>query len=900
MFTVEDSERIEVQLVQEIRALRRHLAELEQAEHEPKQRQESLRKTGETLHSIFQNMPVMVSAFDSYGNIIMWNRQCERVTGYSAQNIIGNPKAIELLYPDATYRESVMSGWNSYGNKYRRWESKITCNNGSVKNVLWFSISDQLPILGWTIWDIGVDTTAHRQVPEVLQESEEKWRSLLENEPDTIASLSHDGTILFVNHTVTKSTAEQVIGKSVYDYVPREHYDRVKKSIEWVFRTGMADRYELVGVGPYGTTLWYEIRIGPIKHRGRIVAASLIIADITERRKAEQKFRELEEKYKQLVSITTEAIMLFDAETGQFIEVNKACERLYGYCKEEFLDLKHNDITAELKMSEGYISKLLRRKLEKSPVRYHKKIDGTLFPVEISTSSFELRGKRVICEVVRDITESEKTEQVLRESEQRFRSIFDNAADGMLLIDVESKKFYAGNKVMCQMLGCDPEDINNLGINDIHSQEHLPYVIKQFEKQAKKQFALAGDIPVKRQNGSVFYADINSFPITLAGKTYLMGFFRDITERKKAEEEIRRLTSAVDQSIDGIVIGDLELKLVYVNDAYARMHGYLPEEMIGMPVTKLHSDKQMDEFEGGMNRLKTHGSWEGEIEHTKKDGTCFSTYMSATLLKNGDGKPTGILAVARDITESKHKEKELDTYREKMVRAEQLASLGTLSASFAHELTQPLMAIRLSIENLLEDLGTISCPATVMEALKNNVDEVTNAISIVDRFRNFARTSSVDIVSEINLKVVAEKIVRLFDKTARRAQVTLRLKGMDRLPTVYWNERDIEQLFFALVQNAMQAADGKENSKLVISGTARDKHILLRFSDNCGGIAPENLNRIFQPFFTTKPPGEGTGLGLCIVQRIASQAGGRVRVESKLGKGSTFFVTLPIEGGKRS
>ena len=104
----------------------------------------------------------------------------------------------------------------------------------------------------------------------------------------------------------------------------------------------------------------------------------------------------------------------------------------------------------------------------------------------------------------------------------------------------------------------------------------------------------------------------------------------------------------------------------------------------------------------------------------------------------------------------------------------------------------------------------------------------------------------------------------------------------------------MEQLFFSLIDNALQANQDKKNRHLVITGAVKDECVELRFSDNCGGIPPENLDRIFEPFFTTKSAGNGTGLGLCIVKDIVSRSGGKIHVESKFGKGTTFLVTLPI------
>nr|NIO22004.1 PAS domain S-box protein [Candidatus Aenigmarchaeota archaeon] len=184
-----------------------------------------------------------------------------------------------------------------------------------------------------------------------------------------------------------------------------------------------------------------------------------------------------------------------------------------------------------------------------------------------------------------DITERKKAEDELKESEQRFRAIFDNAADGMLLTDLESKKFQAANKTICQMLGYSLEEIKNLGVMDIHPKEGIPYVLKQFEKQATGEFTLAKDIPVERKDGSVFYADINSLPITLDGKTYLMGVFRGITEHRKALEALqaaeKKYRDLVEEMTDVIYTLDIEGNVTSVNKAGKATFGREPKEVLG-------------------------------------------------------------------------------------------------------------------------------------------------------------------------------------------------------------------------------------------------------------------------------------------------------------------------------
>lgn len=257
-------------------------------------------------------------------------------------------------------------------------------------------------------------------------------------------------------------------------------------------------------------------------------------------KKAKQALRESENKYRQLFLAETDAIVLFDAETLQFIDINNAAQSLYGYTKEEFLKLKIQDISAEVEETIGSIAKTCQGNVTRIRCRYHRKKDGTVFPVEISPGFFKLRDYKVICGVIRDISERKMIEETLRDSEQKFKSIFDAASDGIILADRESKKFHNGNKKIYQMLGYSPEEFRNLGVMDIHPKEDIPHVLRQFEEQLKKKITLAKNIRVERKDGSIFYADISTSPITLAGTKYLMGSFRDITESKKNHDALKQ------------------------------------------------------------------------------------------------------------------------------------------------------------------------------------------------------------------------------------------------------------------------------------------------------------------------------------------------------------------------
>ncbi|MBL7117380.1 MAG: PAS domain-containing protein [Candidatus Syntrophoarchaeum sp.] len=245
------------------------------------------------------------------------------------------------------------------------------------------------------------------------------------------------------------------------------------------------------------------------------------------------------------------------------------------------------------------------------------------------------------------------------------------------------------NEAFVRMFGYSKEELIGKEIAFIYPEDQIPELEEALKATMKGGWV--GELVGKRKNGELFPMAISASTV-LDDKGEIIAHtasHRDITERKRVEKEIRKLSSAVEQSIDGIAVGDIELNLTYVNDAFAMMHGYSSEEMIGMKVGDLHTEEQMDEYGRCINQIKTEGSWMGEIGHVRKDGTPFPTYMYFTLLKGDDGEPTGILAVARDITERKQVEEVLEiTERKCRDIAEFLPDLiSILPKPWSHELT---------------------------------------------------------------------------------------------------------------------------------------------------------------------------------------------------------------------
>jgi len=257
-------------------------------------------------------------------------------------------------------------------------------------------------------------------------------------------------------------------------------------------------------------------------------------------------------------------------------------------------------------------------------------------------------------ELEREIRERKKTAEKLK----LFSHSIENSTDGIAMGNLENRITYV-NEAFARMFGYSREELIGKEIPSIYSEDQIQKLEEALKTTMKGGWV--GELVGKRKNGELFSIAISS-SIVLDDKGEIvahMASHGDITERKRVEEELRKLSSAVEQSIDGIAVGDLELNLTYVNDAFARMHGYSSEEMIGMKVEDLHTEEQIGEYVRCINQIKAQGSWMGEIGHIRKDGTPFPTYMYSTLLKDDDGEPTGFLTVARDITERKQVEEAL-------------------------------------------------------------------------------------------------------------------------------------------------------------------------------------------------------------------------------------------------
>lgn len=229
--------------------------------------------------------------------------------------------------------------------------------------------------------------------------------------------------------------------------------------------------------------------------------------------------------------------------------------------------------------------------------------------------------------------------------------------------------------------------------------------------------------------------------------------------------------------------------------------------------------------------------------------------------------------------------------------AQPFGSLGMFGATLLQELAQPISVIQLAIQNALAESVKTNGPPAIKRDLQTALAASAIVATVIKDSRGIAgwlpRTRTTE--TDVYVHRIVERIFRLLEQSAQQARIRLRMENLDALPAIRMRENDCEQLIFALSRDAVQAADGTSDHNLLISGAHHhDDRITLQFQDDCGGIDPACLQKVFDPFAAAKSAGKGTRLGLCIAHRIVRQRGGRISVQNRSGEGTTFTVILPV------
>lgn len=488
-------------------------------------------------------------------------------------------------------------------------------------------------------------------------------------------------------------------------------------------------------------------------------------------------------------------------------------------------------------------------------------------------------------------------------SQGQFQAIFDAAPDGIILANAKTKKFYMGNNAICRMLGYSRAKIKNLGVKDIHPKESLDNVFDQFEKLAKGQIHVARELPVKRRDGTIFYADITAAKILVGGKRYLMGFFHDVTKRRKAEEALRlsehKIRAIFDQTFQFIGMLTPDGILIEANRAALEFEGVRREDWINKPFWQTpwwtHSADMQKKLRAAIKKAAGGEIVVFEATHKAPDGSLHYIDFSLKPVKDETGKVIFLLPEGRDITERKRLEEEAKV----VARLKESAEIkSNFTSMVSHELRSPLAVIKEGLNIVLEGLvgGMTDEQKDILTTAKRNTDRLGRLINNV---LDFQKIDS----GKMELNVRQADLNDAVMEACKEISILAKEKGLDfivnfdedKLITKFDRDR-IVQVVTNLLGNAIKFTD-KGSVSISVKREDGFAHVIVQ--DTGYGIKTEEIPRLFK-FFEQLEPGSGkkksgTGLGLAISKEIVFAHNGTIWAESKPGKGSVFHFTLPLK-----
>ncbi len=858
---------------------------------------EALRESEGRYRELVENCGLMVVSYDPECRICYVNTRCIEYMGLAGRDVVGK-HVTEAFGPEIGGKiVERMAGLLATGKAEPAMDRAMT---PAGPRWLWGQPSvvrdDSGKVTGVTVFI--QDMTEQKLAEYELHKSEHLFRDLVNYAGFIVVRCSLDGTLHFMNDMGLQYGGRRftdVAGMHMSQVWGTVMAESFMSGIRRALEKGKDIERELEMPFQRGTR-WFWARYNLMKDaEGRPESVICFAHDITDQKHAEMKLKESEEKHRQLVETAGLVMAIWDLE-GRMQFVNGLGA--------SFLRCKPDDVLGKL------VTEVFGPVLGGSFLRDMQRIVEVGFDDEHVTEMplpggvrwfwskgnpiRDSRGKTTAVAVfARDVTEEKLAQQKVIESEARYRDLIEKSglavtyhgADARIILVNELSAAYLRGKPE-DFIGRLMSEIVGLPSGQTMDQTILDVVRNGRDIEVDKELTL----PVGRRFMRARFAIVRNPDGGVGG---VVVFAQDHTEQTLAElalkESESRRRMLTDMAMEAIFMHDDGI-LLEANPKFYEMFGYQPEEILGKDIRPMTLAPESVEMVVNHYR-STHGTGTQAIA-MRKDGTKFliETRGVSTMYK---GRKVRV-GVVTDISDRVRAETELAEIREKMATAERLAAVGYIGATMAHEVNTPLSVMRLTLQMLMADLQKLDGQEKNLGQAETILREIDRVSDIMRRYREMSRPAREISDSADEIRRVPEQVRRMFQEAAHN--VKLRINIGDEVPellTRLGNINDAEQLMFVLVQNAVQAADSKKRETLNVTGCIKGDSVELRFADDCCGIPPENLAKIFEPFFSTKPRNIGTGLGLSIVRRLLQEQGGGIRVESQPGKGTTFIVTYP-------
>lgn len=687
-----------------------------------------------------------------------------------------------------------------------------------------------------------------------------------------------------------------------------------------------------------GSYKWFSWTARPIMEDNLIYA---VARDITGRKQTEEELRKSEERFRQIAESAGEWIWEVDAD-GLYTYSSPGVEKILGYGPQEIIGKKHfydlfaPDVRDELK--NAAFKTFARKESFRGFVNPNIHKNGKIVILETSGlpildergnllgyrgtdtditerrraeealrrayDELELRVKERTAELAK-INEALKTEIAERKRVEAglhlFRNLIDQFSDALFVADAGTGRLLDVNYRACYSLGYSREELLNMSVMDVDAMvpDYLSWQKHTAELREKGSIIFEGKH--RRKDGTLFPVEVSIRFIVQDKKEYGVGVARDITERKRAEEELRRSIRQLNAILTNIPdiawLKDKESRFIAVNKPFADTAGVTPEYLVGKTDFDIWPKELAESYRTDDREVMATGRRKQIVEPlVDKEGKRTWIETIKTPIYDDKGEIIGTTGIARDVTERKRVEEEREKLTAELARSN--AELEQFAYIASHDLREPLRTIS-GFAQLLERRYRGKLDKDADEFIAFIVDGATRMQRMIEDLLAYSRIGTrgkpfekVDLETVLNqtltnLRVVIEE---------SKAVVT-----HDPLPAVMADPTQMVQLFQNLIANAIKFRKKEEPPRVHISARRKGNEWVFSVRDNGIGIATEDFGRLFQLFQRTLAAREypGTGIGLAICKKIVERHGGRIWAESEVGKGSTFYFTIPARRDER-
>ncbi len=718
-----------------------------------------------------------------------------------------------------------------------------------------------------------------------------RFEDIFEASKDAIGYAALDGAILLVNRAFSELTGfskEELLRMNARDLIPEQHKEQRDRLVAQVLQTGKPIEYEIDYLRKNGSQVPVSIALSAVKGEdGKPTGFAAIVRDLTERKRAENA---LVRSIEQLTLATRAAdIGVWECDIAKNELVwDDQMYALYGVKKKDFggayeawLSSVHPDDRARC---DEAIQQALRNE---KPYDLEFRVqwpDGTVRVLKANgLVTWDPQGRPLrMTGTNYDIT-------VLMQAKDQFRVMVEASPSGLLMVD-ENGTILLVNLQIEQQFGYERAELIGQPVEMLVPQpmrsHHAGDRAKFFAHSELRAMGKGRDLHGMRKNGQEFPLEIGLNPIRTSEGMRVLASVVDISERKRAEQTLQKERDFINAVLEIagalVVVLDREGRILRFNRACERTTGYSSEEVMGQRVWDLFvipdevegAKAVFERLLGGEHRNEYENYWKG------RDGSLRRISWSNAVLTDSNGRVEYVVAAGLDITDLKQVEEQLR-------KTERIAELGTLASGMAHEIGTPMNVILGRAEYLLQR----TADEGMKKGLTTIVTQIERITKVMHQLLAFARRKHPDR-QVVDLGEIVEDSLEMFQERMTHNRITVEKAIEADMPPVLADRDQLIQVLINLVTNSLHAMP--EGGRLRLSLNRENSHIRLGVSDAGHGMPEEIRSKIFEPFFTTKDFGMGTGLGLTVVKGIIEEHGGTITVESVVGRGTTFWVRLPV------